>query len=426
MGGNIFGTGIKETMNKNKNTKKYWKAVCAVAVCMATGMTMQHTAQAAEWNDIYYTKEQESFAQKVLIPLDTDNIRNLLPEYLLKPFFMQNQAQNAMIQTLSCEEEELSLFQTEDLRGTYVYANVHNYVNVRKGPSTEYECVGKLYADAVAVFIAEEGDWTHISSGSVTGYIKSEYLLFGEEAEQAIQAKYKREFVVTCNILNLRADAGTEFDILGKLQNGMTGEVLSESEEWAKVKINGTVGYVSKEFIRITSEVNYAVSAEEEAAREAELRAQAEAEAARKAKEKAAAEAAAQKQKEEADQKIALGTEIAQYAIQFEGNPYVWGGTSLTNGADCSGFVYAVYRDFGYTLVRSSKDQAACSAYQSITPNTVNLQPGDLVFYASGGVVDHVALYIGNGKVIQASTPKDGIVISKFNYRTPHSAKRVL
>ena len=299
-------------------------------------------------------------------------------------------------------------------------------MNVRKGPSTEYECVGKLHADAVAEFIEEEGDWTLISSGSVTGYIKSEYLLFGEEAEQAIQNKYKKEFVVTCNILNLRAGEGTDFDILGKLQNGMTGEVLSESEEWAKVKINGTVGYVSKEFIRITCELNYAVSAEEEAAREAELRAQAEAEAARKAKEKAAAEAAAKKQREEAAQKLALGTEIAQYAVQFVGNPYVWGGTSLTDGADCSGFVYAVYRDFGYTLVRSSRDQASCSSYQAITPNTANLQPGDLVFYASGGVVDHVALYIGNGKVVQASTPKDGIVISKFNYRTPHSAKRVL
>lgn len=393
---------------------------------MVAGMAMQHTAQAAEWNDIYYTKDKEIFAQNIIAPLDTDAIRTLLPDHLLKPFTVHIPQETRAVMYLIDEAEQLSLFQTEDLKGTYVYANVYNYVNVRKGPSTEYECVGKLHADAVAEFIQTEGDWTLISSGSVTGYIKSEYLLFGEEAQAAIQKKYKKEFVVTCNILNLRAGEGTDFDVLGKLQNGMKGEVLSESEEWAKVKINDTVGYVSKEFIRITCELNYAVSAEEEAAREAELKAQAEAEAARKAKEKAEAEAAAKKQKEEAAQKLELGTKIAQYAIQFEGNPYVWGGTSLTDGADCSGFVYAVYREFGYTLLRSSKDQAACSAYQSITPNTANLHPGDLVFYASGGVVDHVALYIGNGKVIQASTPKDGIVISKFNYRTPHSAKRVL
>ena len=418
--------GIKERMNKNRTIKKYQKAVCAAVLCMTTGMTVQHTAQAAEWNDVCYTKKQESFGQKMLVPLDTANIQNVLPEYLLKPFVVQNQQDNVMVLSLLDETEELCLFHTEDLRGTYVYANVHNYVNIRKGPSTDNECIGKLYADAVAEFIATEGDWTLISSGSVTGYIKSEYLLFGEEAKAAIQNKYKTKVVVTCNILNLRAGEGTNYEILGKLNNGMTGELLSESEEWAKIKINGMVGYVSKEYIHITCELNYAVSLEEEAAREAELKAQAEAEAARKAKEKAAAEAALKKQQEEAAQTLELGIEIAQYAVQFVGNPYVWGGTSLTNGADCSGFVYAVYRDFGYTLVRSSRDQASCSSYQSITPNTANLQPGDLVFYASNGVVDHVALYIGDGKVVQASTPKDGIVISKFNYRTPHSAKRVL
>ena len=105
---NIFGTGIKESMNQNRTIRKYQKAVCAAVLCMVTGMAVQNTAQAAEWNDMYYAKEQENYAQKVLVPLDTDTISNLLPEYLLKPFSMHNQSQNAMLQTLSYEAEAFS------------------------------------------------------------------------------------------------------------------------------------------------------------------------------------------------------------------------------------------------------------------------------------------------------------------------------
>ena len=112
--------------------------------------------------------------------------------------------------------------------------------------------------------------------------------------------------------------------------------------------------------------------------------------------------------------------------MQFIGNPYRWGGTSLTNGADCSGFVYAVYKNFGYTLPRTSREQAR-GAGIAITPSYNYLRAGDLIFYGtSGGTVNHVALYAGNGTVVHASNYKDGIKTNKWNYRTPLYARRII
>ena len=105
--------------------------------------------------------------------------------------------------------------------------------------------------------------------------------------------------------------------------------------------------------------------------------------------------------------------EIVEFALQFEGNPYVYGGTSLTNGADCSGFVLSVFAQFGYSLPRVAADQY----YQSTQKTVENLKPGDLIFYGSG--ISHVALYIGDGKIIHASTAATGIKISDYDYQTP-------
>ena len=110
--------------------------------------------------------------------------------------------------------------------------------------------------------------------------------------------------------------------------------------------------------------------------------------------------------------------QIANYATQFLGNPYVYGGTSLTNGADCSGFTMSVFAHFGISTGRSSRDQAAKGKEVAVSA----VQPGDLLFYASGNYINHVALYIGNGQVIHASTAKSGIKISPSNYRTPCKA----
>ena len=117
---------------------------------------------------------------------------------------------------------------------------------------------------------------------------------------------------------------------------------------------------------------------------------------------------------------------MANYAKTAVGTAYVWGGTNMSTGVDCSGLCYAAYRKYGYTLPRVSRDMAASKSLLSVTPSKTNLKAGDLVFYASGGRVDHVAMYIGDGKVVHASDYNTGVIISRYNYRTPHSAKRVI
>ena len=115
-----------------------------------------------------------------------------------------------------------------------------------------------------------------------------------------------------------------------------------------------------------------------------------------------------------------LGQQIASYAVQFVGNPYVYGGTSLTNGADCSGFVQSVFANFGIGLSRTAASQASGGTSVSFD----SLQAGDLLFYSSSGSVDHVALYIGGGQIVHAANSASGIIISNAYYSTPVAARR--
>lgn len=318
--------------------------------------------------------------------------------------------------------EELVLFsRVKGLEGTRVLANVTNYVNVRQSGSTSSEVVGKLYADCVATVIEEDGNWVYVNSGNVTGYVVKDYLLFGDEAEAAIAKKYAPKVEVTANVLNVRSGAGTGYAVVDTFTKGDTAELLEQGKEWMKIRFgseeNVQTGYVYATYVKVTGEPKCGETLAEESARIA-------------AEKKAAAEAAA---KAEAERQAAIeqskrdkATQVANYAKTAVGTAYVWGGTNLKTGVDCSGLCYAAYKAYGYTLPRVSRDMAASSALLSVTPNTSNLKVGDLVFYASGGRVDHVAMYIGDGKVVHASDYNTGVIISRYNYRTPHSAKRVI
>lgn len=318
--------------------------------------------------------------------------------------------------------EEIVLFaRVRDLSGTRVFANVSNYVNVRKSGSTSSEVVGKLYADCVATVIAEEGNWVYVNSGNVTGYVVKDYLLLGDEAEAAIAKKYAPKVEVTANVLNVRSGAGTGYSVVDTFQKGDTAELLEQGKEWMKICFKTgektKTGYVYATYVKVTGEPKYGETLAEEKERiAAEKKAAAEAAARAEAERKAAVE---QSKRDKAKQ-------VANYAKTAVGTAYVWGGTNMSSGVDCSGLCYAAYKKYGYTLPRVSRDMAASSALLSVTPNTSNLKAGDLVFYASGGRVDHVAMYIGDGKVVHASDYNTGVIISRFNYRTPHSAKRVI
>lgn len=343
-------------------------------------------------------------------------------------------------------------------------ANVNSYVNIRSGPSTDYEAIGKLYKGCVANVLGYEGDWVKIQSGNLEeGYIRGDYLLIGWDAEEKIEEYCDKIATVNCSVLNVRTGMSTSDSIYDKIPRGESYYVVEEYEEWVKIVLSQDdntgaehTGYVYKEYVDISYEFQYAITKEEEAAQKAaeeaarkaeqeRLKKLAEEEAARKAAEeaakkaaedakKAAAQAEAEEAKRQLEEQAALATdsaklrqEVASYALNFVGNPYKWGGTSLTNGTDCSGFVQSIYKQFGYTIPRVSRDQAVSAGYCNVTPDEDHLLPGDLIFYAnSKGVVDHVAMYIGDGKVVHAATQKSGIIVSSYLMRTPYKARRVI
>lgn len=118
------------------------------------------------------------------------------------------------------------------------------------------------------------------------------------------------------------------------------------------------------------------------------------------------------------------GEKMVKYAKKFVGNPYVYGGTSLTNGTDCSGFTMRIHEHYGITIPRTAADQASSSAGKSIS-SLSKAKPGDLLFYkGSNGTIGHVTMYMGNNKVIHASNSRTGIIISDVNYRQYSSIKR--
>ena len=343
-------------------------------------------------------------------------------------------------------------------------ANVKTYVNIRSGPSTEYEAIGKLYKGCVANVLGYEGDWVKIQSGNLQeGYIRGDYLLIGWDAEDKIAENCEKIATVNCSVLNVRTGMSTSDTIYDQIPRGESYYVAEEYEEWVKIILGQDdntgayhTGYVYKQYVDLSYEFKYAITKEEEAAKKAaeeaarkaeeeRLRKLAEEEAARKAAaeakkkaeeeaKKAAEKAEAEEAKKLLEQQAALATEsaklrqeVASYALNFVGNPYKWGGTSLTQGADCSGFVQSIYKQFGYDIPRVSKDQAKSAGYCDVKPDLEHLLPGDLIFYTDKkGVVNHVGMYIGDGKIVHASNTKSGIKVSNYRMQTPYKARRVI
>ena len=226
----------------------------------------------------------------------------------------------------------------EDMFRNLVIAQVDSYVNVRSTSSEEGEILGKLYDNSVGTFISEENGWYQINSGSVTGYVKAEYCVTGDAAVEIAKQVGKRIATVTTETLYVRAEASTECDIIGMVPQAADLLVMEETEGWVKVDIEEGQGWISTEYVSLHSEFVQAESREEEErrlAKEEEERKKAQAAAA--AAQAAQAAANASTTQEEISYPVSGGSEmgqaVANYALQFVGNPYVYGGTSLTNGA---------------------------------------------------------------------------------------------
>ena len=318
------------------------------------------------------------------------------------------------------------------------------YVNIRKKAGEDSEIIGKLYKGSKCDIIKDKGDWVKIESGNAKGYIKAEFLARGFDAEKLIDEYGTKVAVVNTETLNVRFEDSTESRIATQIPMGEKLLVLQKKGDWYEVSVNdgdeeSLTGWVAAEFVNVKIQWKHAITVKEEkaeeerkAAAEAALAAQQQALAAERARQTSRSFQNVERvvEKPKAEIKVstsaegsAKGQTIANFALNFVGNPYVWGGTSLTRGADCSGFVMSVYANFGIGLNRTSRAQAS----NGYAVGMNELQPGDLVFYAANGRrISHVAMYIGGGKVVHASTPRTGIIVSSVYHQSPYCARRIV
>ncbi|MCM1102158.1 MAG: NlpC/P60 family protein [Clostridium sp.] len=270
-------------------------------------------------------------------------------------------------------------------------ANVESgNLNVRAVPAMDGKLVGKMPKDSACEVLEVLDGWAHIQSGEVEGYVSTDYLFMGPDAKLKAGELVRTVAVANVDNLNVRDEADTNSAVMTQVLKGEELDFVEDMGDWIQVSLDGEPAYVSAEYVDVQEKLGTAITMTEL------LYGQGVSD---------------------------IRVDVVEYAKQFLGNPYVWGGTSLTKGADCSGFVQSVFKKFGVKLSRTSSSQAGDGTKISAS----ELLPGDLVFYAnSSGTINHVAIYIGGGRVIHASNPKSGIKISQYNYRTPKKCVRVL
>lgn len=268
-------------------------------------------------------------------------------------------------------------------------ANVTNYLNVRETPDLDGDLLGKLPMNAGCEILETLDGWYKISSGNVEGYVSAEFLLTGEEANSRASEALSTVAKVNADMLMVREEPNTDCTILTRVAEGEELEVVELLDGWVKINIDDKTGYVCADYVDVYKTLPKGVTLKE----------------------------------------LSYGNgvsnttvDLIEYAKQFLGNPYVYGGTSLTNGTDCSGFTMRIFQKFGYSLSRTSREQA----YDGRRVSLSDIQPGDLLFYSRGGTIGHVAIYIGNGQIIHASTEKTGIIISNAYYTTPTCVARII
>lgn len=307
---------------------------------------------------------------------------------------LQSAGVTSVLETSLSTEEYIELAQQAQ-GASWGYTNIgisnisDELLNVRAVPSLDGKLVGKMPKGAACEVLDTADGWAHIQSGEVEGYVSLDYLLTGPDAKLMANDLVRTVAVANTDGLNVRESPNTESPVVTQIRQGEELDYLETLDGWVKVAVDSDEVYVSAEYVDVVTKLDTAITMTEllYGAGVSDVR-----------------------------------VDLTEYAKQFLGNPYVWGGTSLTHGADCSGFVLSIFAKYGISMPRVAAAQATVGT--SITAD--QLLPGDLVFYGGGGGINHVAIYIGGGQVIHASTARTGIKISNYNYRTPVKYVRVL
>ena len=262
-------------------------------------------------------------------------------------------------------------------------------LNIRQEASTDSEVIGILTNHNACELLEDAGEWYKVTSGKVTGYVNKQYLVTGDEAESIAEQEIKTVATVNTETLNVRAEKSTEAAVLSQVGNSEAFTVNSVADGWVEISVDDSVGYISQDYVTLAQALPTAKTIE---------------------------------QVKYGDGVSDVRASVVSYALQFVGNRYVWGGTSLENGIDCSGFTMRILGKYGISLPHSSKAQPSYGTKISAS----EAKPGDLFFYGSGRSISHVAIYIGNGQIVHASNKRDGIKVSNAYYRNPICVARYL
>ena len=262
-------------------------------------------------------------------------------------------------------------------------------LNIRQEASTDSEVIGILTNHNACELLEDAGEWYKVTSGKVTGYVNKQYLVTGDEAEAIAEQEIKTVATVNTETLNVRAEKSTEAAVLSQVGNSEAFTVNSVADGWVEISVDDSVGYISQDYVTLAQALPTAKTIE---------------------------------QVKYGDGVSDVRASVVSYALQFVGNRYVWGGTSLEKGIDCSGFTMRILGKYGISLPHSSKAQPSYGTKISAS----EAKPGDLFFYGSGRSISHVAIYIGNGQIVHASNKRDGIKASNAYYRNPICVARYL
>ncbi len=262
-------------------------------------------------------------------------------------------------------------------------------LNIRQEASTDSEVIGILTNHNACELLEDAGEWYKVTSGKVTGYVNKQYLVTGDEAEAIAEQEIKTVATVNTETLNVRAEKSTDAAVLSQVGNSEAFTVNSVADGWVEISVDDSVGYISQDYVTLAQALPTAKTIE---------------------------------QVKYGDGVSDVRASVVSYALQFVGNRYVWGGTSLEKGVDCSGFTMRILGKYGISLPHSSRAQPSYGKKISAS----EAKPGDLFFYGSGRSISHVAIYIGNGQIVHASNKRDGIKVSNAYYRNPICVARYL